>query len=240
MLAEQVTGIYAIKHLPSERVYIGSAINFSQRWREHRCLLNKGRHHSPHLQAAWTKYGEVEFSFKRMLLCKPADLLMYEQILIDGLKAFDRQYGFNAAPVAGSRAGTTHSAEAREKIRAARAKQVFSEETRAMWSANRTGRKMPKWFGEFTRKHRTGVKHTDEARAKISARNMGRKASLETREKKSKLTIAQVQEVRTLYATGSVTQSALAKQFSVDQSTVSNIVTGRRWATVVQPRKEMK
>ncbi len=239
MLDEHGTGIYAIKHLPSGRVYVGSAINFAQRWRVHRCLLNKGRHHSPHLQAAWAKYGEAEFSFERLLLCKPADMLMYEQILIDGMQAFDRRHGFNADRVAGSRAGATHSPQAREKIRAARAKQVFSEETRAKWSANRTGRKMPEWFGEFTRQHRTVVKHTAEARAKISAANAGRTASVETREKKSKLTIAQVEEVRALYATGRVTQRALAQQFSVDPSTVSNIVTGRRWAAVVQPRKEM-
>lgn len=234
------TGIYAIRHVASGKLYVGSALSFAARWRVHRCLLRKGAHHSPLLQAAWNKYGEGSFTFEKLLVCGPDMLLTYEQTLIDGYKAADRRFGFNARPMASSNLGMKLSESARAKVRAARAKQVFSAETRALWSKNRTGKKMPEWFGEFTRQHRTGVKHTEEARAKIGAANKRRTISVETREKKAKLTLAEVEQIRSAYATGGVSQKSLAKQFSVDPSTVSHIVTGKRWTAVVQPRKEMK
>ena len=224
------TGIYAIRHTVSGKRYVGSAVNFAQRWRIHRCLLRKGSHHSPHLQAAWAKHGEGAFVFDKLLVCSKENLLMYEQILIDGFNAFSREFGYNARPLASSSLGVKASDETREKIKAARAKQVFSEETKALWSKNRTGRKMPEWFGEFTRQHRKGSKHTDEARAKISAAGIGRPASIATREKRSgKMTFAAAQRVRELYAEGGRTQKSLASEYGVDPSLISCIVRDKRW-----------
>src|SRR5579859_6790175 len=56
------SGIYAI-HGPSSRVYIGSAVNIEQRWRDHRKELRGKRHHCVFLQWAWLKFGESAFTF---------------------------------------------------------------------------------------------------------------------------------------------------------------------------------
>ena len=45
----------------------------------------------------------------------------------------------------------------------------------------------------------------------------------------SKLTKLQVEEIREFYATGSYTQRYMANMFSVDQSLISDIVTGKIW-----------
>ncbi len=57
-------GVYAIVHEPTNRSYIGSAINIKRRFKEHKILLRKGLHHSPYLQNVWNKYGESQFVFK--------------------------------------------------------------------------------------------------------------------------------------------------------------------------------
>jgi len=223
------TGIYTIEHVSSGRSYIGSAINFAARWRVHLCRLRKGTHHSAHLQSAWSKYGEASFKFKKLMVCSADNLMFYEQRMIDGYQAFNREHGFNARPVASSQLGMKHSDAAREKIRAKRATQVFSAETRALMSKNQTGKKMPDWFGEFTRQHRTGTKHTDEAKAKISAIQRGRPQHSSS--SRAKLTPAETSEIRALLAVGNTTQTAIAKRFGVHQSAISLINSRKRWST---------
>lgn len=228
------TGIYAIQHTVSGRLYVGSAVNFAARWRVHLCLLRKGTHHSKHLQAAWNKYGEPAFVFKKLLVCTKEHLVMYEQRCIDGYRSFERKFGFNARREASSQLGMKHSESTRAKIRAARAKQVFSEETKALWSANRTGKKMPAWFSAFASSVHSGKKLSVETRAKMSISKTGSKFLLADIEKKStvKLTGERAKELRAMYSAGGVSQSRLAALFGIDQSTVSYIVNNKRWNSI--------
>jgi len=46
------------------------------------------------------------------------------------------------------------------------------------------------------------------------------------------LTEEQVREIRELYATGEITQEALAWEFDVEQSTVSKIIRRATWQNV--------
>lgn len=235
------TGIYSIVHVDSGRRYIGSAVHFDQRWRVHRCQLRKGTHHSRHLQTAWNKYGEGAFLFKRMLVCAKDDLIFYEQRLVDGFKAADGRFGFNASPVVGSRLGMKHTDEARAKIKAKRATQVFSEATRKLLSERRKGRKMPDWFGAFTSKHKTGSKHTPEAKAKISAAQTGKPQTLQRIERRTGGSADLARQICAEYEAGGISQTALAKKHGIDQSTVSRMVHGKRWGRFInQPPAVIK
>lgn len=55
--------IYKIINTVNGKFYVGSTTNTQERFRIHRSRLRRGRHHSPHLQAAWIKYGEQAFVF---------------------------------------------------------------------------------------------------------------------------------------------------------------------------------
>lgn len=99
------SGIYTITS-PSGRCYVGSAVNFAQRWKAHRHLLRQGKHHSIALQRAFDKYGEAHLLFAKLLVCAKADLLFYEQRCID---AFGPRNLYNRSPVAGSRLGLKQS-----------------------------------------------------------------------------------------------------------------------------------
>lgn len=225
------TGIYEIRNVVSGKVYIGSAKKFNFRWNSHKNLLRKGCHHSSHLQAAWSKYGEQAFQFKKLLVCSEENLIMYEQIMIDAHKAANRKHGYNARPIAESMLGYKHSAETKAKIVISVTGRKASPETRALLSKQRTGRKMPNWFPEFTRLHRTGSKHSDATKAVISEKGTGRPCSLDTREKKAKLTFEQVQYIKSKVEAG-VPQAQLATEFSLHQSSISLIASGKRWANL--------
>ncbi len=133
-------GVYEIVHLDTGRQYIGSAsTTFAKRWKLHRHQLRRGCHHSRHLQNAWNKYGEEAFAFRKLLICAPRDVLMYEQRLIDGLKPV-----FNVAPIAGSAKGVTHTQETKKRMSEAarrwRKRYEFEGESLAVCEiAERTG-----------------------------------------------------------------------------------------------------
>jgi group I intron endonuclease len=56
--------VYKIRNVTNQKFYVGSTINMKERTRTHRNKLRRGAHHTPHLQAAWNKYGEECFVFE--------------------------------------------------------------------------------------------------------------------------------------------------------------------------------
>lgn len=96
------SGIYQIRCIPADKIYIGSAVDLRARWSHHLRGLRKGRHHNPHLQAAWEKYGEASFEVAVLQLVPSSDLLRVEQDWIDRTGCTDRSKGFNIFETAGS------------------------------------------------------------------------------------------------------------------------------------------
>jgi group I intron endonuclease len=56
-------GIYVIRNLVNDNIYIGSSVNVKKRFCQHRNSLRKNKHHNKHLQRSWNKYGEENFEF---------------------------------------------------------------------------------------------------------------------------------------------------------------------------------
>lgn len=56
--------IYKIRNVVNDKFYVGSTNNTKVRFKNHRRLLRKGKHHCKHLQASWNKYGEDCFKFE--------------------------------------------------------------------------------------------------------------------------------------------------------------------------------
>lgn len=76
------SGIYCIRHIQSNNIYIGSAKDFWTRWRYHFWELNNNKHHSKHLQNAWNKYGADAFEFKILETCLLDELIYLEDIYL--------------------------------------------------------------------------------------------------------------------------------------------------------------
>jgi group I intron endonuclease len=182
------TGIYEIRNVVNGKRYVGSAVDFGNRWRQHAQSLQRGDHHSRSLQRAWRKYSPHAFQFNRLMVCSKENLIMYEQAVMDALKP-----EYNCAPRAGSQLGLKMSAEAKAKMSAASARtrnftgHTHSPESRSKISTNRKGKGGGPMGAERKRKiseSQKGKVITAEQRAKISATLMGHKQSAEQIEKR--------------------------------------------------------
>lgn len=59
----QRCAVYSITHDPTGRLYIGASLNVAARWKQHRTLLEAGRHPNAGLQEAWAASGPDSFAF---------------------------------------------------------------------------------------------------------------------------------------------------------------------------------
>jgi predicted GIY-YIG superfamily endonuclease len=95
-------GIYQIKCVITEKIYIGSATNIYNRCGQHRRNLRFKKHQNSHLQSAWDKYGEDKFEFSVLELTSRKNLLDAEQAWLNKTCAFDKHKGYNIFRYAGS------------------------------------------------------------------------------------------------------------------------------------------
>ena len=80
---EKICGIYQIRNLKDNKIYVGSSVNIQFRFYEHKRFLKLNKHCNNHLQNAWNKYGESSFVFEIIELCDKALLKEHEQSLMD-------------------------------------------------------------------------------------------------------------------------------------------------------------
>lgn len=89
--------IYYIKHIETNKIYVGLTTNYIRRKNEHLFDLRHYRHHNHHLQNAWNKYGESAFELGVLKEVDGTveDLKQAEIRLIEELDATNSIKGFN-------------------------------------------------------------------------------------------------------------------------------------------------
>lgn len=111
-------GIYKITSNVDGKIYIGSSINITNRWKAHIKKLKENTHHSRYFQNAWNKHGSDNFIFERIENVKDKNkLLEREQYYLDKLTPFaNLDRGYNINPMAGSNLGVKYSEESKKKM----------------------------------------------------------------------------------------------------------------------------
>jgi len=107
--------IYKIRNLVNDKFYVGSTVDARVRFQAHRRKLRAGKHQSPHMQAAWDKYGEECFIFEVVEhVGTPELLLSAEQVWLD--EHVGNPYCYNwATDASAPMRGKKHTKEALEK-----------------------------------------------------------------------------------------------------------------------------
>lgn len=92
MKNEIICGIYGIKNLVNDKMYVGQAINIYKRWKDHIDDLDENKHYNLHLQRSWNLYGKENFDFFILEECSQEDLNQKEIFYIAKFNAYTDGY----------------------------------------------------------------------------------------------------------------------------------------------------
>lgn len=145
------TGIYFITNALDHKVYVGQSVNLVRRLQRHKDLLRSNRHTNAHLQRAYNKYGESNFTFKVRLECSVELLDFWEQWFIWYYRTAGMCYNLTN----GGSENKTYSAESKAKMSASHKGKTpwnkgkpMSSKSKAKVSASKRGTKMPDSYME--------------------------------------------------------------------------------------------
>ena len=212
------SGVYLILNTANQHFYIGSTVNLRRRWAQHIWYLEHNRHHNPHLQNAWNRYGGHSFVyFVAEIVGVTRSILFAEQQWIDKFDAANRRDCYNMCARAYSHLGRKRSEETRRRLSLAQTGKKATPEAKAKMRAAKTGRKLT-------------PEHIEKVRAKSTGRRYPNRPE-EWKQQYRKLTPAQVAELRELRAQGWYMQQ-LADRYGIGMSTVNRILKGQSYQGV--------
>lgn len=218
MRVKMQSGVYAICNTVNGKLYVGSAKILYRRKKRNLLALRTGKHHNPNLQAEWAEFGESEFVFSIIEYVSDYSCIRdREQYWMDLLKVVET--GYNVCPDAMSSRGLRASDYTKQKMSAAhigREYKPLTQETKEKISRAHTGKKCSEetlarllHFSRLPRKlsdeHRSRIAEanrkrgcSDATKAKISAKNTGKKRTPEVREKIRQSNLVRWQKTREL------------------------------------------
>ena len=100
------SGIYLIKNIVNNKIYVGSSVNLNDRNYKHFWMLRKGIHDNNHLQNSYNKHGDSSFIFEILEYCPSEKLILKENYYISKYKSNTADFGFNLATVNNFRRNT--------------------------------------------------------------------------------------------------------------------------------------
>ena len=173
------SGIYCIKNILDNKVYIGRSCNLTKRKSEHFRNLKLGSHVNNHLQNAFNSYGKKNFFFSIIEFCDKEDLILKEHYWCNYFDANNREKGYNLA-LTGENNFVGHSEETKLKISKSRKGKPLSEETKNRISSSKKGiaiseeskSKIKNWY--FNNPHPMLKGHSDISKEKMSSTRKGK------------------------------------------------------------------
>lgn len=166
-------GLYIIRNTVNSKVYVGSTVDIHKRWRTHKWRLNRGDHHSHHLQNAWDKYGKENFELIPLVIIPSYMHRSLESKLIKLYASNTKDKGYNMCSEWRSRLGMKASPETK-KIMSERMRkwhETVNPELRRKW-CQKAGKASKGFQG----------KHTEISKSKMSNSAIRRFADPEERE----------------------------------------------------------
>jgi len=139
---DKISGIYKIKCLKNEKIYVGSSFDIIKRINNHFKKLKNKNHINRHLQASYDLYGKDNFTWEILERCDVEFLLDREQFWMDQTKCYDRTIGFNNCIKSDRPLGYKHTEDAKRKMSKLKLGRKLSQEQIDKISKSNTGRKM--------------------------------------------------------------------------------------------------
>ena len=253
---EKIRAIYCIRNKVTDKVYIGSAMNFKVRKSQHLSSLRKNKHHSIHLQRSWNKYGGEAFEFSVLEKIEDKEnLIQEEQKWMDYYCSYNEYKGYNISPTAGNSSGVKRTKEFCDGMSRRLSGKKLTEEHKRNISLSKRGEKNPMYGKKHSparvaqsKQQNAGAKNPfyGETHSEISLqkmrqpRNMKYKKPLEhiqkiteamigTKRKKSILTEKMVNEIRELRETEKLKLKEIAERYNISPTHAGKICRHEIW-----------
>jgi group I intron endonuclease len=212
---ESNSGIYQIRNIINNKVYVGSAVNLNDRKSCHFSMLRSITHFNKYLQNSFNKNGENNFVFEVIEIVDDKSLLLErEDFWIDYYRSNSPELLYNIRECASSNLGLKHTDEAKEKISLSKIGIPRSEETKRKMSENihppsgkdspfygiprseETKRKMSENHADYKGENHPnfGKPLSDDTKEKISIANTG-KIHPHSEETKKKISLGNIGKI---------------------------------------------
>lgn len=180
-IKNHISGVYIIKNLVNNKVYIGQSKSCTIRWRSHKSELKGGYHGNSYLQASYNKYGLDSFEYSILESCSSDIIDERERYWIKRYNSTNRDFGYNRE--SGGNVNKVMSEESKRKMRkAAKSENHFPPPSRkgSKWSEEHKKR-----MSEIM-KGKPQKKRSEETKQKVREARLGTTLSKETKQKVSK------------------------------------------------------
>lgn len=187
-------GVYCIRNIANNKVYIGSSEDIGRRWWRHKADLNKNKHSNLHLQNAWNKYGKNYFELSLVEECSILLLVSKEDFWMEHYNSRNEFKGYNLASAnrtvwseqSRRKAPLSHMGAKNINFGKKRPKEVIDKilKTKAERGYNHS-EEWRKRQSEFMKgkSYGLGYKHTEEAKIKMREARKKRVFLKETKRK---------------------------------------------------------
>ncbi len=88
-------GVYFIKNIVNNKVYIGCSINIKNRFKKHKTELNTKVHGNKSLIEDWHAYGKDAFIFELIEECEEKSMTEREAYYMSEYNSLDSNFGYN-------------------------------------------------------------------------------------------------------------------------------------------------
>lgn len=88
-------GIYKITNIRNNKIYIGQSKHIEKRLADHKTYLRGNYHYNNYLQNSYNKYGEKNFKFEILKICKLRYLDRFEKLYIKIYDSTNSDNGYN-------------------------------------------------------------------------------------------------------------------------------------------------
>ena len=179
-IKNHISGVYIIRNLVNNKVYIGQSKSCTIRWRSHRSELKGNYHSNTYLQASYNKYGLEAFEYSILEPCSSDVIDERERYWIKFYDSTNRDFGYNRE--SGGHKNKKHSEESKQKMKEASKNENHYPPP---------SRKGIKWSEEHKKrvsellKGKPQKKRSEETKQKIRESRLGKALSSQAKEKLS-------------------------------------------------------
>ena len=162
--------IYRILNKVNQKSYVGSSVDVSARWTDHRYKLRLRIHVNQKLQRAYDKYGVEAFEYSKLAICEISQRAFQEAYYSQIYDVWDN--GYNITKIDLETGNNVVAEETKAKISKAGKGRKVSEETKQKLSESNAGQGLGSKHSQATKdkmiKSRTGKVQSEETKRKLS------------------------------------------------------------------------